>query len=230
MKLTVPYMTAAALIAIAFIGCAAPPMTGQPTSLEGYEASCTHGRWDGPDDDWASYAVLSSGYVREQPTLFEPPTVQMVLEDGAGATYVEGALYFADWVTKRRRMTVEPIEPAPWPVPLAGPPCHVRVLTDVMPNWVSVSGTPADAIDPETGVPPDETAVVWYECGRFGDRPCVHLNDDGLVELRPIPAALLDLPYITVFASWSVALEDRDDSPSAPASVSASWLFRFAER
>ena len=228
MKPTVPHTIAAALIAIAIIGCAAPT-TAQPTS-EGYEASCTHGRWDGPEDDWADYAVLSSAYVRAQPTLFEPPTVQMVLEDGAGERYVEGALYFADWITKRQRMTVDPIEPAPWRAPSPGPPCHVRVLTDVMPNWVSVSGTPADAIDPKTGVPSDETAVALYECGRFGDRPCVHLNDDGIVELRPIPAALLDLPYITVFASWSVAPEDRDDSPGAPASVSASWLFHFAER
>ena len=225
MKPTVSYIVAA-LAALALIGCAAPPAS------EGYEASCTHGRWDGPDDDWADYAVLSSAYIKGEgePTLFEPPTVQMVLEDGAGERYVDGAIYFADWITKRRRITVEPVEPAPWPDPSPGPPCHFRVLADVLPNWVSVSGTPADAIDPETGVPPDETAVVRYECGRFGDRPCVHLNEDGFVELRPIPADLLDLPYIAVWASWSVALEDRDDSPDAPASAYATWLFRFAER
>ena len=229
MKPTISYIVAA-LVAIAFMGCAAP--TPDAPASEGYEATCTHGRWDGPDDDWADYAVLSSAYIKGEgePTLFEPPTVQMVLEDGAGERYVDGAIYFADWITKRRRMTVEPIEPVLWPNPSPGPPCHFRALTDVLPNWVSVTGTPADAIDPKTGVPPDETAIVRYECGRFGERPCVHLNDDGLVELRPIPAALLDLPYISVWASWSVALEDRDDSPGAPASVYASWLFRFAER
>lgn len=224
---TVSYIVAA-LAALALIGCAAQP-SAQPARGD-YEATCTHGRWDGPDDDWADYAVLSSAYIKGEPTLFEPPTVQMVLEDGAGERYVDGAIYFADWITKRRRMTVEPVEPILWPDPSPGPPCHVRVLTDILPNWVSVTGTPADAIDPKTGVPPDETAVVRYECGRFGDRPCVHLNDDGFVELRPIPAALLDLPYITVWASWSVGLEDRDESPGAPASVYASWLFRFAER
>ncbi len=199
---------------------------------------CAHKNWPGPDDDWMDYPY-SSPFVKETPPPPGPPTVQMVVEDESGETFVDGVLFYSDWVIGDIRTIYDPmeldvVESMPWPDAAdVSPPCHVRILANTLPSDVGIIGFAADFLDPVTGLPPDDLLDPWtlrYECGRFGDRVCVHFNEDGLVEIYPIPAPLLDLPYLIVFAVWPTLYEYRMEHLEEPGSVRANWLFQFPDK
>lgn len=191
------------------------------------DASCPHD-WMGPEDDWEQYQYSSPLVPTTSPPQ-EPPKVQMVVGSESQQSLEDGVLYLADWITQDSHLTLvpNPSEVAPWPESVVdGSPCHVKILTDVLPVSVVIAGFQADDLL-DTGHPRE--AYGWtllYECGRFGDRPCVKQSDDGTVEIHPIPAPLLKLPYLAVSLSWGgsptgQAYGDREG-------VSATWLFRFS--
>ncbi len=192
---------------------------------------CGHRDWMGPDDEWRDYQMVAPTF-RAQRTPLEIPSARMAVESESGVSYVDGALYTAEWFAEDGDAIIEPSIPVLWPKPAKTErPCHMLILTDYMPLTVMMMGFSSDAINPETGFPLDEGApTLGYQCGRFGTRECVHLNEDGFVELYPIPAPLMDLPYIVALITWQLHPADREGKPNDPVESQATWLFRFAER
>ena len=188
---------------------------------------CEHRGWPGPDDDWSQYEVQNASFARPEGVPFQPPVTQVADQDDESATFTDGALLTADWIHKDIRLEQRPTEPWPWPASDSfKSPCHVRMLTDKQPFSVTIIGY--EEVDHDTGEPEIRTGIR-YECGRAEPRPCVHLNDDGFVEIHPIPIAILHTPYLIVFATWSIHPFERGDQPGDPATASASWLFHFPE-
>ena len=196
---------------------------------------CDHRDWQGPDNDWLGYGYqVSTPASGLQRTPHEVPKAQMVTEDEPGESYVEGILYTTEWFVEGAPVFIEGDIPAPWPESAkSDPPCHLRILADFMPLSVTIMGFADGDLDQETRLPSDEgSGGLRYECGRVGDRVCVHLNDDGFVEIYPIPAPLLELPNIAALITWPIHPSDmpNDSNNITPHFSQATWLFRFAER
>ena len=51
------------------------------------------------------------------------------------------------------------------------------------------------------------------------------VTKEGLVQLNEIPSHVFDLPYLTLFATWSVPLSVDSRRAESLAPVTASWLF-----
>ena len=185
------------------------------------EEVCEHRGWEGPDDEWHQYAVSWAGTERED-TLLEPPVTQMMVVDGEGVAFVDGKRDLTDWTHKYGSWDEESTI-IPWPDPTVGKrPCHFRILADIPPRYVTIIGAP--------GVNPDNGKLVdglTYECGRFGHRPCARLNDDGFVEIYPIPEVLLDSPYLLIQGHWNTHPKDRIEP--AHGHLMSAWLFNFSE-
>ncbi len=210
------------LLVIADYACVLPQMEDGEVEL------CEHRGWPGPEDDWSQYEIQSAPFVKADNSLLKPPVVQMLVENGEIETFTDGKLFTAHWVNKYTRLELDQTLPVPWPDPTSGRfPCHVRMLTDKLPWSVTIVGLSSADVDVVTGEP--LTDGIRYECGRFGHRPCVHLNDEGFVEIHPIPQPLLDLPYLVVFAMWMIHPYERTGQPEDPPSMFATWLFRFSE-
>ena len=218
-------VTSCLMLIFALFGC----VCVSPQVEDGELDLCEHRGWPGPEDDWSQYEIQSAPFVRAENSLIKPPVVQMLVEDGENEAFVDGELFTAHWVNKYTRLERAQTLPVPWPDPTDGRfPCHVRALTDKLPWSVTIVGLTSVDVDAVTGEPISDG--IRYECGQFGNRPCVHLNDDGFVEIHPIPQPLLDLPYMVVFAMWMIHPYDRTGQPEDPPSMFATWLFRFPEK
>ena len=207
-----------ALSALVASSCASPT----PQAVE--EEVCEHRGWEGPDDEWNQYPTSWSGTEIED-TLLEPPVVQMMVADGEGEdSFVEGYRFKTDWTHKYGSWDELPTTWL-WPDPEAGKrPCHFRILADIPPRGVTVVG--ASGMDPDNGWLTGERLV--YECGRFGHRPCTHLDDDGFVEIYPIPEAILDSPYLIIQGHWWIHPKDWI-GPGHGHLMAAAYLFNFSE-
>ena len=208
-----------ALSALVASSCSSP--TPQEGEVE--EEVCEHRGWEGPNDEWNQYPV-SYSYTEHEDTLLEPPVVQMMVVDGEGeVSFVEGYRFQTEWTHKHGSW--EEIPPTlQWPDSEVGKrPCHFRILADIPPRGVSLGAAPG--IDPDSGEFVDGFS---YECGRGGDRPCAHLDDDGFVEVYPIPEAILDSPYLIIQGHWNVHPKDMIEDPIR-AQMMAAYLFNFSE-
>ena len=184
---------------------------------------CEHRGWEGPDDEWNQYPV-SSTYSEPDETLLEPPVTQMMVVDGEEVAFVEGYRFETDWIHKYGSI-YDLFDSVSWPDPveLGGRPCHFRILTDIPPWYVTLVGAPG--VDPSNGWMVGERII--YECGRFGYRTCAHLNDDGFVEIYPIPESLMDSPYLMIQGHWFTHPKDRVEP--AYGHLLAMYLFNFSE-
>lgn len=155
-----------------------------------------------------------SQFVPWSPAPSRPPTV--VLEGDGGL--VVGVLYTADWAPPGvPAVVVRPRVPVPWPEPvtLRG---QVGVRFD--------GGRPPDEIfaraypPPQTPTgEPDAAPLTTFECRSTAEPRC-EVAGNGTIRLRGLPTG----GHLVIFASWVAGGSDQD---SLPASVSASWLFRF---
>lgn len=162
-----------------------------------------------PHDDGAE-----SQFVPWSPAPSRPPTV--VLEGDGGL--VVGVLYTADWAPPGAPAAViRPRVPVPWPEPvtLRG---QIGVRFD--------GGRPPDEIFARAYPPPhtptgepDASPLTIFECRSTAEPRC-EVADNGTIHLKGLPTA----GHLVIFASWVAGGSDQD---SLPASVSASWLFRF---
>ena len=195
--------------------------SASPTPQEVEEEVCEHRGWEGPDDEWNQYPTSWSGTEHED-TLLEPPVVQMMVVGEEGeASFVEGFRFETDW-THRYGSWYELATTYLWPDSEVGKrPCHFRILADIPPRRVTIIGGPD--VDPDSG---KMVSGFSYECGRGGDRPCAHLDDDGFVEIYPIPEAILDSPYLLIQGHWNTHPKDWIEPDHVH--LMAAYLFNFS--
>ena len=170
------------------------------------------------------------------PTPAEPPAMLIVSESADGEAVAEGAPYYAQWLERdETQFDDEPelqdllADIMPPPAPL-GPDRLLRVMTGSRTRLIMVAGF--DDLSPDSDAEYDFDESEFWECTRSNANPCERINADGFAEYHRIPPAVLQHPYISVFAMWSVAptLKDGKIAPSdLPSSVSANWLFHIAE-
>ena len=226
MRFNHPLSRAVALYLIVALSVLVATSCASPTLQEGEveEEVCEHRGWEGPNDEWNQYPV-SYSYTEHEDTLLEPPVVQMMVVDREDVAFVDGKRYSVDWAHKYGSWYEDPTI-IPWPDPTVGKrPCHFRILADIPPRRATIVGAPS--VNPDNGWMARDGRLV-YECGRGGDRPCAHLDDDGFVEVYPIPEAILDSPYIIIQGHWIVHPKDRIEEP-VRAHLSVTWLFSFSE-
>ena len=166
-------------------------------------------------------------YLRVYPPPDEPPTAQIVSEGESGEIAVVGCLYVVDWDIPPNPQAKRPTMPVPWPDAAynGAPPYSVRFSTDVLPSYAMIQAF--DEIDPDTGEPTSQAPIAKYECSRFDDGSCMSGTAEGLVQLHQIPPDVFDLPYLTLFATWSVPLSVDSRRAESLAPVTASWLFHL---
>ena len=172
------------------------------------------------------------------PTPAEPPAMLIVSESADGEeAAAEGLVYSAQWLERDDAQFEDDdvdlrdflSEVTPPPASL-GPDRLLRVMTGSRTHLIMVAGI--DDLSPAADAEYDFDESEFWECTRSNANPCERINADGFAEYHRIPPAVLQHPYISVFAMWSVAptLKDRKVAPSdLPSSVSANWLFHIAD-
>ena len=166
-------------------------------------------------------------FLRAYPPPDEPPTAQIVSEGESAEIAVDGYLYVVDWDIPPNPQVDRPTMPVPWPDATYNgvPPHSIRFLTNVLPSYAMIQAF--DILDPDTGEPISQTPIAKYECSRFDDNSCMRMTEEGLVQLNLIPSHVFDLPYLTLFATWSVPLSVDSRRVESLAPVTASWLFHL---
>ena len=159
----------------------------------------------------------------------QPPVARIVSQGIRGETVAEGLPYFVTWDP-----TIDPFEESldlpPWPeaVP-TGKNRTLRFLTQARTHLIIVSSGPEiDTVTNEfRGKDPE---FVW-ECTQSQENPCERVNPGGFIEYHRIPSHVLQNPYISVFAMWSVPPEIVDGKFIEGTSwfASANWLFHLTE-
>ena len=170
------------------------------------------------------------------PTPAEPPAMLIVSESADGEAVAEGAPYYAQWLERDEADFYDDVDLQdlladimPPPAPL-GPDRLLRVMTGSRTRLIMVAGF--DDLNPAADAEYHFDESEFWECTRSNTNPCERINADGFAEYHRIPPAVLQHPYISVFAMWSVAptLKDGKVAPSdLPSSVSANWLFHIAD-
>ena len=217
----------AALLAIALLACAQSSPTdanrGMTIIPDGVETQDL----DGSDLDGLEEETL---LLRYYPPPDELPKVQVVSE-GADISTVDGLILSMDWEFNSATppQTNGVSLPFRWPkaTPIDSSHSVVRFHTDVEPGFVFVEGYATvrpDSIGETPSTIGDfgdlEYPLAEYECTRFQVDPCMRITSDGFVEVYGIPAEVLELPHILVFAQWSI---DPEDEPLGRAM--ANWMF-----
>ena len=171
------------------------------------------------------------------PTPAEPPAMLIVSESADGEAAAEGVVYSAQWLERDEAQFEDDdvdlrdflSEVTPPPAPL-GPDRLLRVMTGSRTHLIMVAGI--DDLSPAADAEYDFDESEFWECTRSNANPCERINTDGFAEYHRIPPAVLQHPYISVFAMWSVAptLKNGKITPSdLPSSVSANWLFHLSD-
>lgn len=173
------------------------------------------------------------------PTPAEPPTMLIVSESADGEAAAEGLVYSAQWLERDEAQfefedddaeLKDLMDEILLPPDSLGPDRLLRVMTGSRTRLIMVAGF--DDINQAAGAEYDFDESEFWECTRSNANPCERINADGFTEYHRIPPAVLQHPYISVFAMWSVAptLKDGKIAPSdLPSSVSANWLFHIAD-
>ena len=66
--------------------------------------------------------------------------------------------------------------------------------------------------------------LAEYECSRFQANSCMRITSDGFAEIHDIPDDIFELPYLLVFAKWSIDPEDDLDGLAM-----ANWVFHIKD-
>ena len=170
------------------------------------------------------------------PTPAEPPAMLIVSESADGEAVAEGAPYYTQWLERDKAEFDYDVDLQDLLADIMPPPAHLgpdrllRVMTGARTRLIMVAGF--DDLSPDSDAEYDFDESEFWECTRSNANPCERINADGFAEYHRIPPAVLQHPYISVFAMWSVAptLKDGKVAPSdLPSSVSANWLFHIAD-
>ena len=180
-------------------------------------------------DDTDEHAMEEVPFIRVYPPPDRPPTAQIVSLVDSGEIAVDGYLYVADWDIPPDPQVHRPTTPVPWPdaTYTGTPPYSIRFLTDVLPSYAMIQAF--DMLDTDTGEPISQTPIAKYECSRFDDSACMTVTEEGFIQIDQIPFQVFDMPYLTLFATWSVPLSVDIRRAESLAPVTASWLFHLKD-
>ncbi|MYC07123.1 MAG: hypothetical protein F4X57_08135 [Chloroflexi bacterium] len=168
--------------------------------------------------------------LRYYPPPPELPKVQLV-SDGPVKSAADGIILSADWdfadahVTRVNGVSL----PFIWPEASAIDPAQsvIRFHTDIEPGYVFVEGYAVlrpDDIGESPSVSGDfgkfQEPAAEYECTRFQVDPCMRAGPGNSVEIYGIPAELLELPHLLVFAKWNI---DPEEDPEGVAIANWAW-------
>jgi len=215
---------------LACLGCAqSPPDAGeQPVT---YTATEAQSEYEQETIDEAAQEAYEEEeevlLVRYYPPPRELPKAQIV-SGGSVSAVVDGDLLSAEWdfISATPTLVAGREPPFIWPeaTVIDSSNSVVRFLTDVKPGLVFVEGYPG--LNPDgSGIPIGAEVdgvgpYAEYECALGQIDPCMREGADSFVELHRIPNDILDLPYLFVFAKWSIFPDDDPDGQAL-----ANWVF-----
>ena len=225
MRLLKTVLPAVLLLTLAaFPACAQPP--SNPTTVE--PAAASEQEPSEPEEE-----TLLLRYYPPPPEL---PQVQLV-SDGSVNSAADGIILSAEWdfadahVTRVNGVSL----PFIWPEASAIDSAQsvIRFHTDIEPGYVFVEGYAIlrpDDIGESPSVSGDfgkfDEPAAEYECTRFQVDPCMRAGTDNSVEIYGIPAELLELPHLLVFAKWNI---DPEEDPEGVAIANWAWHISASE-
>lgn len=221
-------LTAVLLLApAAFLACAQSP--SNPTAVES-TVEPTAASEQKPDESEEETLLL-----RYYPPPPELPQVQLV-SDGSINSASDGIILSADWDFADAKVTrVNGVSlPFIWPEASTIDPAQsvIRFHTDIEPGYVFVEGYAIlrpDDIGESPSVSGDfskfQEPAAEYECTRFQVNPCMRAAPGNSVEIYGIPAELLELPHLLVFAKWNI---DPEEDPEGVAI--ANWIWHITAK